>query len=331
MGKIPKFSGMMTPLIHLLQGVVLFLAFPLTSCSHMDRIEDFGPNPGGLNMYVHLPEGLSQPAPVVVAMHGCLQSADTYANETGWNDLADKHGFIVVYPEQRLGNNSKNCFSWFEEGDINRDQGEALSIRSMVAYAVDTYGADPGRIYVTGLSAGGCMTAVMLATYPEIFDAGAVIAGIPYKATTTVEGAVPAMRGEIDQTPDQWATLVTEQNPGYPGPYPRIAIFHGSEDVVVSRQNMIELVDQWTQVHTLPADSAVEQAGFDNNPNVTQRSYQRAGEAPAVITYEIAEMGHALAVDPGQGPRQGGATGMFAVDVDFFCTYWAAHFFGLVE
>ena len=39
----------------------------------------------------------------------------------------------------------------------------------------------PQEVYVTGLSAGGGMTAVMLAAYPELFAGGAIIAGIPYK------------------------------------------------------------------------------------------------------------------------------------------------------
>lgn len=308
------------------------LAFtPLVMAAQLTPVPDFGANPGNLNMHVHAPAGLRAHAPVVVAMHGCLQTAATYAVESGWNELADRYGFLVIYPEQRPTNNDKNCFSWFEDEDINRDQGEALSIRNMVLHAQRQYRAHARRVYVTGLSAGGCMTAVMLATYPEVFAGGAVMAGIPYKATTSLAGAIPAMRGEVAQTPTEWGALVKEQNPAYGGRYPRLVIFHGAEDVVVSKQNMQELVDQWTHLHGIDGVQPQEEPGFDGNPDVLRRTYPGKRGKPAVVTYEIADMGHALAVNPGQGPKEGGATGPFAADVDFYCTYWAAAFFGLAD
>jgi poly(3-hydroxybutyrate) depolymerase len=89
-------------------------------------------------------------------------------------------GFAVVYPQQQLANNPKNCFSWFLPGDTARGHGEALSIREMVEHAIATFAADRGKVFVTGLSAGGAMASVMLATYPEVFAGGALIAGFPY-------------------------------------------------------------------------------------------------------------------------------------------------------
>ncbi len=304
---------------------------PTYSPAQMKAIEAFGPDPGELNFYVHVPEGLNGNVPLVVAMHGCLQNAETYAKETGWNDLADRYGFIVMYPEQHAANNGQNCFNWFEDADINRDQGEAMSIRSMVDYVYEHYPVDASRTYATGLSAGGCMTVVMLAAYPEVFRAGAIMAGLPYKASTSLAGALPAMQGQVDQTPDEWGALVAEQNPDYAGEYPHIVIFHGAEDAVVSKQNMQELVDQWTHLHGTNGQQPEETPVFDNHPNVLRRIYRNDRQQAVVMTYEVAKMGHALAVDPGEGPKQGGATGPFAVDVDFFYTYWAARFFQLVE
>ncbi|GAB4421573.1 MAG: PHB depolymerase family esterase [Bacteroidia bacterium] len=321
--------------MHLFSPVagLCWLTLTLTlSCASADmvKIEDFGPNPGELDMYVFVPDSLAQAVPLVVALHGCTQDAATYARETGWNDLATTHGFVVVYPQQRLRNNLQNCFSWFNEEDINREQGEAKSIKSMIDYMAAQYPIDPQRIHVTGLSAGGCMTAVMLATYPEVFEAGAVMAGIPYKATTDISGALPAMRGEVDQSPEHWSALVAEQHPTYGGEYPRIAIFHGEKDPVVSRQNMNELIEQWTYVHGLADTLPEEQSAFDGNAQVTRLAYRDSAGRDLVLAYEVADMGHAQAVNPGMGPKQGGATGKYAVDVDFFYTYWAAAFFGLI-
>jgi poly(3-hydroxybutyrate) depolymerase len=142
---------------------------PAVSVPQQPRLKEltgFGANPGNLRMFVHVPEHLPADAPLVVALHGCSQSAEQYDVGTGWSMLADKLGFAVVYPEQQPANNPQNCFSWFSPGDIARDQGEALSIRQMVAHAVASFGVDPRRVFVTGLSAGGAMASVMLATYP---------------------------------------------------------------------------------------------------------------------------------------------------------------------
>ena len=131
--------------------------------------------------------------PLVVALHGCTQTADSYDQGTGWSDLADRLGFILIFPEQQPANNPKNCFSWFLPADTARDSGEALSIRQMIAKAVEKFGVDRSRMFVTGLSAGGAMASVMLATYPEIFAGGAIIAGLPYGSASSVQEAFEAM------------------------------------------------------------------------------------------------------------------------------------------
>ena len=74
-----------------------------------------------------------------------------------------------MFPEQGSANNQNACFNWFEPGDIRRGAGEALSIKQMVDKMISDYDLDPERVFVTGLSAGGYMTTVMLATYPDVF------------------------------------------------------------------------------------------------------------------------------------------------------------------
>jgi poly(hydroxyalkanoate) depolymerase family esterase len=99
-------------------------------------------------------------------------------------------GFALLLPEQQRTNNPNGCFNWFQTGDIERGHGEALSIRQMVSKMVSDHGIDPARVFVTGLSAGGAMTSVMLATYPEVFAGGAIIAGLPYGAANNVQQGV---------------------------------------------------------------------------------------------------------------------------------------------
>src|SRR6476619_4848382 len=152
---------------------------PARHPTRLRELTGFGGNPGNLRMFAYAPEHLPPKAPLVVARHGCTQTADEYDHGTGWSSLSDSLGFAVVYPQQQTANNPMNCFSWFLPGDIARGHGEALSIREMVEHAIATFAADRRKVFVTGLSAGGAMASVMLATYPEVFAGGAIIAGVP--------------------------------------------------------------------------------------------------------------------------------------------------------
>src|ERR671916_1041135 len=153
---------------------------PYAVPSRLREVTGFGSNPGQLRMLTYIPDNLPASSPLVVVLHGCTQTAAGYDHGAGWSTLADRYGFAVLFPEQQRGNNPKLCFNWFQGEDIQRDGGEPLSIRQMVERMVRDHGIDRSHVFVTGLSAGGAMTAVMLATYPELFAGGAIVAGVPY-------------------------------------------------------------------------------------------------------------------------------------------------------
>ncbi|MFD4124619.1 alpha/beta hydrolase family esterase [Streptomyces globisporus] len=294
----------------------------------LERVTSFGANPGGLNMYVYRPATLPANAPVVVALHGCTQSAQVYSDNAGLNTFADRHGFLVVYAETTTANNASKCFNWFQPGDTRRGQGEAASIRQMVAHAATAYGADTGRVQVTGLSAGGAMTSVMLAAYPDVFAAGAVVAGIPYGCGVDVVSAFGCMSPGVDRTPAAWAQAVRDAHPGYAGPWPRVAIWHGDNDATVAPRNADELRDQWTAVHGLgQSPDRTSTIG----PNSTRRSEYLAadGGASVVEVNRVPGIGHGTPVDPGSGAEQCGATGTQHF-IDSICSsYRITRFFGL--
>src|SRR5438309_5553884 len=150
------------------------------------ELTGFGANPGNLRRFSYAPEDMPPNAPLVIALHGCTQTAEEYDHGTGWSSLADRLGFAVVYPQQQPAKNPKNCFSWFLPSDSARGHGEALSIREMVEHALRTFAADRSKVFITGFSAGGGMASVMLATYPEVFAGGALIAGLPYGSASNV-------------------------------------------------------------------------------------------------------------------------------------------------
>ncbi|MBD0421603.1 PHB depolymerase family esterase [Streptomyces sp. TRM S81-3] len=293
----------------------------------LTKVTDFGANPGQLNMYLYRPASLPGNPAVVFALHGCTQDAQTYANNSGLPELADRHGFLVVFAETTTSNNLNKCFNWFQSSDNRRGQGEAASIRQMAAHTVSAYGADARRTYVTGLSAGGAMTSVMLAAYPDVFQAGAVVAGLPYGCATDVGSAYSCMSPGTDLTPAQWAQRVRDAYPSWTGPWPRVAIWHGDRDTTVVPRNADELRDQWTALHGLSQTPTRTSA---IGPNSTRHEEYAAGGGPlAVEVNRVPNIGHGTPVDPGSGAQQCGGTGA-AYFLDSICSsHWITQFFGL--
>lgn len=327
--------------------------------SGLVTVPSFGTNPAQLKMSKFVPSAPpAGPRPLVVVLHGCTQTATTYES-AGWNTLAEEWGFYVVYPEQNTArNNSSGCFNWagrwksapnafvftpepLDLAEVARGNGENQSIKEMVDKMKADHAIDDGRVFVTGLSAGGAMTALMLATWPDVFSAGAIFAGVPYGCATdkktTAEAAnclkdYSGTNAYLARSPKGWGDLVRSAAPAHKGPWPRVQIWHGTADAVVSPRNMTELVKQWTDVH-----------GIDQTPdaNDTVESYPREqykdGSGKVLVeTFEITGKGHGTEVaanepiDPAKagGPKCGKA-GSFIIEAGICSTYHAAKFFGL--
>src|SRR3954453_14498114 len=220
----------------------------MTEPGRLRLLAPTGSNPGALRMLTYVPPGLPPGSPLVVVLHGCTQNAAAYDHGAGWSTLADRHGFALLFPEQERGNNSNLCFNWFEPGDVKRGQGEVLSIRQMIGQMVALHELNPSRIYITGLSAGGAMTAAMLATYPEVFAGGAIIAGLPYGAADGMHQAFEAMFSVRHRGAREWGDLVRAATP-HRGPWPHVQIWHGDADATVKHGNATELLKQWGDVH----------------------------------------------------------------------------------
>ncbi|NBE53029.1 extracellular catalytic domain type 1 short-chain-length polyhydroxyalkanoate depolymerase [Streptomyces boluensis] len=291
----------------------------------LEEVTGFGSNPGALKMYRHVPEGLPAGRPVVVVLHGCTQNAAGYGPGSGWTELADRWGFSVVVPEQQTANNANRCFNWFEAGDSSRGQGEAASLAQMVDRQLADASGDPARVHVTGLSAGGAMTSVMMAAYPEKFTAGGVVAGLPYGCAQAAGSPYVCMYVGATQTPRQWGDRVRAAHPGYAGPWPRLTVLHGSADTTVKPVNMGDLVEQWTDVHG--ADQAADVS--DTVGGYPHQVFRGPDGGAVVETYSLTGMGHGQPVDPGSGAEQCGTAGAYLLDVDLCAAYRLGKAWGL--
>lgn len=303
------------------------------SCgTELTEVSGFGSNPGNLKMCTYVPEDLEASRPLVVAFHGCAQQASDYDDETGWVKFADKHKFALLLPQQQQANNSSKCFNWFEQGDIERDQGEALSIRQMIDKMVADADIDSGKVYVTGLSAGGGMTAVMLATYPELFAGGAIIAGIPYRCATNAGEALSqcgvSLSGQVapvqDLSPDAWGDRVRNAS-NHDGSFPRVSIWQGTSDSTVNPENQRELVDQWTNVLSIDQIADTE----DTINGHEHKLYENANGDVLVETVLISGMAHGTPIDPGHGDDQCGRAAPYVLDVGICSSFHIVRFWGL--
>jgi poly(hydroxyalkanoate) depolymerase family esterase len=291
----------------------------------LTQVTSFGSNPGNLAMYEYAPANLPAGAPLVVALHGCTQSASDYFANSGWQKYADLWGFALVLPQTSSANNSLSCFSWFDSAKDTRGNGEAASVVSMVSKAVAQYGSDSHRVYVTGLSAGGGMTADLLADYPDVFAGGSVDSGLPAQCATTQSAASPCQTGSLNLSPAQWGDKVRASDPGYGGPWPRVAIWQGSSDYTVYPVNGTELRDQWTNAWGIGQTASSTQS----LPGGTTLSvYNDSSGKAAVELYSISGMAHGLAVHPGSATDQCGATGAYYIDT-ICSSYYTARFWGL--
>jgi poly(hydroxyalkanoate) depolymerase family esterase len=264
----------------------------------LEKVEEFGSNPGALSMYRYVPDGLPAGAPVVVVLHGCTQDARTYFDGAGWQAFADAGGFSVVAPQQEQGNNINKCFNWFQAGDVARGEGEALSVKQMVDHTVQDLDADTSRVFVTGLSAGGGMTASMLAAYPDVFTSGAVIAGLPHGCATSVAEAFTCMNAGVEKSAAAWGDLVRRAHPGHSGARPTVSVWHGTADTTVVPGNAGESVKQWTDV--LGADQEAD-ATEELEGGTTRSDYHDGDGSVVVRDYTVEGMGHGTPVQPGEG------------------------------
>lgn len=193
---------------------------------------------------LYLPAAVSSRSglPLLVMLHGCKQDALVFAEGTRMNELAERHDFIVLYPEQSRRANSFGCWSWFEPA-VLRGTGEAAVIARIVHRVVKRYRVDPTRVYITGMSAGGAMACVLANCYGTLFAACAIHSGLMYRAAASPLAAAAAMRVGSSNSARKAAPQTTLASP-QPAAFVPTLVIHGDRDETVSPVNAEQIIEQ---------------------------------------------------------------------------------------
>jgi poly(hydroxyalkanoate) depolymerase family esterase len=290
--------------VSLLAALLVAVAAPPASAASLTEVTNFGTNPSNLRMHLYVPASAPAKPAIVVAVHYCTGSGPAFHSGTEFASLADRYGFVVIYPS---ATRSGNCFDVSSAAALRHDGGsDPVGIVSMVRHVQQRHGGDPDRVYVTGVSSGAMTTNVLLGAYPDVFKAGAAFAGVPFGCFATTDGSgwnSACANGTVLKSPAEWGDLVRAAYPGYSGPRPRMQLWHGTGDSTLRYPNFGEEIDQWTNV-----------LGVSRTPVSTDRPRSnwvrtRYGDSSrvAVEAYELQGVGHDVL-----------SSGMAALALEFF-------------
>jgi acetylxylan esterase len=266
--------------MRLLPSVTLLasLVSSQTLSSTLTQIHNFGPNPRNVSMYIYVPKNITSKPPILVVPHWCHGTAQDAFKGRPYASLGDQYGFISIYPNSP--NAVDQCWDVSSNASLTHNGGgDALSIVSMARYAVEKYGGDSDRVFVTGTSSGAMMTQVLVGSYPDVFAAGSAFAGVPFGCFAGNGYDVwsdACATGKLIKNGSEWASLVEKAYPGFKGTRPKLQVFHGTVDTVLYPQNLKEEVKQWTSVFGL-SDVPTETTKDTPLKGWTRRRYGHGG------------------------------------------------------
>ncbi|MGC4066618.1 MAG: PHB depolymerase family esterase [Polyangiaceae bacterium] len=281
--------------------VAVFATRPATAAS-LQKVDRGAWGVNGLplyvNMYVYVPDKLAAKPPVLVASHHCQGTGTTTYNETKstFVALADKNGFIIIFPEAT----GHNCWDVGSAKSLEHDGGgDTHAIAQMVRYTLKRYNGDATRVYAFGGSSGAMMTQALLGIYPEIFAAGVAVSGVPcgcwavdYSGDVATNGqwSGPCAGGKVSKTAQQWGDQVRSMFPGYTGHRPRVQLWHGTADTVISFANFGEAIKEWTNLLGLNAAPNTTDAKFGG----THQLWKSTCGYGVLETFAVTDAGHGV-------------------------------------
>lgn len=231
----------------------------------------FTSDQGSRDYRAYIPSGYApgSSVPLVVFLHGCTESIDHAEAATRLTALAEARRFIVVYPVQSTAANPTGCWNWFLGANQARDQGEPSLIAGIARTLMSGWSIDARRVYVVGVSAGGAMSVIMGATYPDLFAAVGVVAGCEFG------GAPCGQSGGPD--PQAQGQSAYRAMGAHARAVPVVG-FHGDADTVAAPVNGQQTIDQWIATDDW-ADDGVHDGSVGTAPLMHEAAQIPGGES----------------------------------------------------
>ena len=265
-----------------------FFSLPVTTLAPTHR----------MMYWLYLPAGvLDAPRPLVVMLHGCKQTATDFAASTRMNQLAERKGFAVLYPQQSVAADANRCWPWYRRA-TQHGHGDVALIASMVERVRVQHRLDPSRTYVAGLSAGAALASILALRHPHLFAAAGLHSAPVYGTSDSPMSGFQAMQqgaslGYADAVRDFTGSVA--QFPGMP-----VMLIQGKSDPVVRRVNLDHLTAQFLLVdapfiaNTKPVvrSHAARLSGRSPRHGYTTMAYH-SGRKPMLVKCEIGALGHA--------------------------------------
>jgi len=153
---------------------------------------------------IHVPENLNQDSPIVFVIHGYTGSAEGIAAYTGMNNIAEREGFIAVYPQGTIDSNGNTFFNVGYEFNDDSPINDVLFIRELVRSISQEFNLKRKKAFATGMSNGGDMSYLLACTSSDLFKAVAPVAGVLMKGLKdSCELSSPVPIFEIHGTADK--------------------------------------------------------------------------------------------------------------------------------
>jgi poly(hydroxyalkanoate) depolymerase family esterase len=221
------------------------------------------------------------PMPLLIALHGCTENDVGFDVLSGWSELAEERGFIVVFPDQSNLANPAGCWNWYLPASRHRGQGEPSLIAGITGKVRAQYSVDGRRVYTTGVSAGGVMADAMAVTYPDVFAATSILAGCEYHCDV-LQARPPEQSGQ-----EALAEMGSRARA-----VPAV-IFQGTADPVVPPSTADRIAGQWAVVDGIdPIPDDTVRGQVPGGRSYTHLTYRSAAGQPLIEQYLIDGAGH---------------------------------------
>ena len=235
---------------------------------------------GSDSYLVFIPDGYTgrRRVPLVVVTHGSNTTAAEQEAANNYDQVAERDGFIVMYPDDN-DDLHPGPVAWGQSVGAVWQTDVAL-IAGMTRATMASYRIDSQRVYEIGMSAGAIVTSDLAATYPDLYAAVGIMAGAPFSGFAACEtGQDPAAGGYDPQ-------LLADSHGAYQaeGSHKRVmpvVVLNGDADGTVNPVCDQLAVEQWLSTDNLVID------GQMSGPLKTTPSSDTPGQVPGGYAYTV--------------------------------------------